>query len=101
MYLDFVGRNTYFGFLASQRGTLFRDVAQLAEPVVRILRDPALKQRLEHNAYAYGRETAWPRVGEQMRDVQWRATASARASRAVAPAVVSSRSASGQPQLKG
>ena len=25
MYLDFVGRNTFYGFLASQRGDLFRD----------------------------------------------------------------------------
>jgi hypothetical protein len=38
----------------------------LAEATLRILGDPELKRRLEHEAYAYGRETAWPRVGERM-----------------------------------
>ena len=33
---------------------------------LRILGDPDLKRRLEQNAYAYGRETAWPRVGQRM-----------------------------------
>ena len=40
--------------------------ASWPRPTLRILGDPALKQRLERNAYAYGRETAWPRVGERM-----------------------------------
>ena len=38
----------------------------MAEATLRILGDPKLKRRLEHEAYAYGRETAWPRVGERM-----------------------------------
>jgi hypothetical protein len=38
----------------------------LAEATLRILGDPKLKRRLEHKAYAYGRETAWPRVGARM-----------------------------------
>lgn len=54
--------------LESERGLLvdFRSDRQLAEATLRILHDPELKLRLEHNAYAYGRETAWPRVGERM-----------------------------------
>jgi glycosyltransferase involved in cell wall biosynthesis len=54
--------------LSEERGLLvpFRDREQLAIATLRILRDPELKQRLEHNAYAYGRDTAWPRVGERM-----------------------------------
>ncbi len=54
--------------LASERGLLvdFRNAAQLAEATLAILRDDSLKRRLEQNAYAYGRETAWPRVGERM-----------------------------------
>ncbi len=42
------------------------DASQLAEACLRILGDSGLKQRLERNAYAYGRETAWPRVGKRM-----------------------------------
>lgn len=54
--------------LTDERGLLvdFRSEEQLAEATLRILGDAALKQRLEHNAYAYGHETAWPRVGERM-----------------------------------
>jgi glycosyltransferase involved in cell wall biosynthesis len=54
--------------LTAERGILvpFRDQAALAEAALRILDDPQLKRRLEHAAYAYGRETAWPRVGERM-----------------------------------
>ncbi len=54
--------------LEGGRGILvdFRSAAQLAEATLRILGDPALKQTLEQNAYAYGRETAWPSVGERM-----------------------------------
>jgi glycosyltransferase involved in cell wall biosynthesis len=54
--------------LASERGLLvdFRSAPQLAEACLRILGDSGLKQRLERNAYAYGRETAWPRVGKRM-----------------------------------
>jgi hypothetical protein len=54
--------------LAGERGLLvdFRDAAGLAKLSLRILDDPDLKRRLEHNAYEYGRETAWPRIGERM-----------------------------------
>jgi glycosyltransferase involved in cell wall biosynthesis len=54
--------------LADGRGVLigFRSETQLAEAVLRILDDPDYKQRLERAAYAYGREMAWPRVGERM-----------------------------------
>ncbi|MBM2810093.1 MAG: hypothetical protein HW416_852 [Chloroflexi bacterium] len=54
--------------LASERGLLvdFRSQTQLFAATLRILLDPDLKQRLEQNAFAYGRETAWPRVGERM-----------------------------------
>jgi glycosyltransferase involved in cell wall biosynthesis len=54
--------------LAGERGLLvdFRSADGLAELCLRILDNPDLKRRLEHNAYAYGRETAWPRIGERM-----------------------------------
>ncbi len=54
--------------LSSDRGILvpFRSQAALADATLRILRDQNLKQQLERAAYAYGRETAWPRVGERM-----------------------------------
>jgi glycosyltransferase involved in cell wall biosynthesis len=54
--------------LAGERGLLvpFRSETDLAEATLRILGDPALKRRLEQKAYIYGRETAWPRVGERM-----------------------------------
>jgi glycosyltransferase involved in cell wall biosynthesis len=54
--------------LAEERGLLvpFRSPTELAQATLTILGDPSLKRRLEQNAYAYGRETAWPRVGERM-----------------------------------
>jgi glycosyltransferase involved in cell wall biosynthesis len=54
--------------LTADRGILvpFRSQSALAEATVRILSDPRLKRRLEREAYAYGRETAWPRVGQRM-----------------------------------
>ncbi|HEY3061164.1 MAG TPA: glycosyltransferase family 4 protein [Chloroflexota bacterium] len=54
--------------LTDNRGILvpFRSQSALAEATLRILGDPELKQKLEHEAYAYGRETAWPRVGQRM-----------------------------------
>lgn len=54
--------------LPGGRGLLaaFRSAPELAEAVLRIVRDPVLKASLETAAYAYGRETAWPRVGERM-----------------------------------
>ena len=53
--------------LTAERGMLvpFRSVSALAESTLRILGDPALKRRYECAAYAYGRETAWPRVGQR------------------------------------
>lgn len=57
--------------LAGERGLLvdFRSEAQLADATLRILGDAVLKATLERNAYAYGREAAWPRVGERMLSV--------------------------------
>src|SRR5436309_289370 len=54
--------------LAGEGGLLvdFRSADGLAELSLQILEDPKLKRRLEHNAYAYGRETAWPRIGQRM-----------------------------------
>jgi glycosyltransferase involved in cell wall biosynthesis len=54
--------------LDGERGILvpFRSHAHLAQATLRILGDPDLKHRLESEAYAYGRDTAWPRIGERM-----------------------------------
>ena len=54
--------------LAHERGLLvpFRSAPHLADAVQSILTDGELKRRLERKAYAYGRETAWPRIGERM-----------------------------------
>lgn len=62
--------------LTAERGILvpFRSQSALAESTLRILRDPVLKQRFEQAAYAYGRETAWPRVGERMLSILRTAT---------------------------
>jgi glycosyltransferase involved in cell wall biosynthesis len=65
--------------LADERGLVvpFRSSNDLAMATLRILGDPALKRRLERNAYTYGRETAWPRVGERMLAVLRSAAATA------------------------
>jgi glycosyltransferase involved in cell wall biosynthesis len=57
--------------LADDRGVLvdFASPEQIAEAVSGILSDPARKQRLEERAYAYGRESAWPRVGQRVVDL--------------------------------
>jgi glycosyltransferase involved in cell wall biosynthesis len=57
--------------LTAERGALvpFRSSAALATTTLRILGDPQLKRRFEREAYRYGRETAWPRVGERMLDL--------------------------------
>lgn len=62
--------------LTAERGILvpFRSQSALADATLRILSDPPLKRRLEQGAYAYGRETAWPRVGESMLDILRAAT---------------------------
>jgi glycosyltransferase involved in cell wall biosynthesis len=54
--------------LTARRGILvpFRSASALADATLRILHDPHLKQAFEREAYAYGRETAWPRVGERI-----------------------------------
>lgn len=54
--------------LADDRGLLvdFRSERGLAEAVLRILDGPELKDRLERNAYEYGRLMAWPQIGEQV-----------------------------------
>jgi glycosyltransferase involved in cell wall biosynthesis len=54
--------------LAGGRGLLvdFASADGLAQSTLRILGNADLKDRLERNAYAYGRETAWPRVGQRM-----------------------------------
>jgi len=57
--------------LADDRGVLvdFASSAQLADAVNGILGDPIRKQRLEQQAYAYGREAAWPQVGRRVVDL--------------------------------
>src|SRR5436309_496319 len=54
--------------LAEERGLLvdFHNPRHLAAATLNILADPMLKLRLERNAYAYARESAWPRVGERV-----------------------------------
>jgi glycosyltransferase involved in cell wall biosynthesis len=53
--------------LTGERGIVvpFRSPSALAEATLRILTNPELKHQFEQEAYAYGRETAWPRVGER------------------------------------
>jgi len=74
--------------LADERGLLvpFRSTAHLSEAVLSILADADLKHRLERNAYAYGRDTAWPRVGERMLKIL-RSAAAARVDVAMPAAV--------------
>jgi glycosyltransferase involved in cell wall biosynthesis len=62
--------------LSDRRGILvpFRSQSELAEATLRILGDPLLKHQLEREAYAYGRDTAWPRVGERMLEILQSAT---------------------------
>ncbi len=61
--------------LCDGRGILvpFRDAGAIAEAVSSILVDPEKKQRLEQRAYEYGKEMAWPAIGQRvlalMRDV--------------------------------
>lgn len=66
--------------LKKGRGLLvdFRSEEQLAEAVLRIVGDPALKQRLERKAYEFGHKTAWPQVGKRMIEV-YRSVANMRA----------------------
>ena len=54
--------------LAEGRGLLvgFRSAPELARAVLRIIEEPALRQRLEANALRAGRHTAWPNVARLM-----------------------------------
>jgi glycosyltransferase involved in cell wall biosynthesis len=80
--------------LADGRGLLvdFRSERGLAEGVLRILDDHALKHQLERDAYEYGRRMAWPCIGEQVmelfrevvseeRDAAWQGIASSPAAK--------------------
>jgi glycosyltransferase involved in cell wall biosynthesis len=62
--------------LSVGRGILvpFRSHSERAEATLRILGDPLLKHQLEREAYAYGRDTAWPRIGERMLEILQSAT---------------------------
>jgi glycosyltransferase involved in cell wall biosynthesis len=58
----------YARFLLDEgRGMLvdFRNSGEIAEKVSHILDDPALQDRLESRALAYGRQMLWPAVGER------------------------------------
>ncbi len=54
--------------LAEDRGILvdFRSPQQIADALNTLMDDPELKARLEHNAYAYAHEFAWPKTGERL-----------------------------------
>ena len=56
--------------LADDRGILvdFRSPEQIAEALNALMDDPALKARLETNAYAYAHEFAWPKTGRTLRE---------------------------------
>lgn len=57
--------------LADDRGVLvpFRDAGALADAVLSILSDPDRKQTLEHRAYAYAKDSAWPRAAARFVEV--------------------------------
>jgi glycosyltransferase involved in cell wall biosynthesis len=61
--------------LSDGRGILvpFRDAPAIADAVTSILSNPGAKARLEQRAYEYGKEMAWPAIGQRvltlMRDV--------------------------------
>ncbi len=57
--------------LADDRGILvdFRSAEQMAESINAILDDPALKSRLETNAYAYANEATWPKSAARFMDL--------------------------------
>jgi glycosyltransferase involved in cell wall biosynthesis len=67
--------------LTPERGIVvpFRSESALAEATLRILQDPSLKHRFENVAYAYGRETAWPRVGQRTLSILRSAMSASRA----------------------
>jgi predicted GH43/DUF377 family glycosyl hydrolase/glycosyltransferase involved in cell wall biosynthesis len=57
--------------LAEDRGLLvdFRSSEQIADAITRLLDDPDMKARLEHNAYAYANEATWPKTGARFIEV--------------------------------
>ncbi|HVD00117.1 MAG TPA: glycosyltransferase, partial [Candidatus Dormibacteraeota bacterium] len=57
--------------LADGRGLVvgFQDSGQLASAVNSILDDPTLKAGLEHRAYAYAKDMAWPMAGKRWLDL--------------------------------
>ncbi len=63
--------------LAGGRGLLadFHSEHSLADAVLGILDNPALKRQLEHRAYAYGRLMAWPEVGQRTLELYRRVAA--------------------------
>lgn len=54
--------------LGDGRGVLvdFRSSGQIAAALLAILDAPGMQRALEEQAYAYGRQAAWPRVGAQV-----------------------------------
>lgn len=54
--------------LADERGLLvgFDRPDEIADAVIRLLRDHGLRRRIEARAYAYGRQTTWPAVGRRV-----------------------------------
>ncbi|MGE5226738.1 MAG: glycosyltransferase [Planctomycetaceae bacterium] len=57
--------------LAGDRGIIvpFRSAEGIADAVNKILDDPKLKGRLEHNAYRYANEATWPKTGARFLEV--------------------------------
>ena len=53
--------------LADGRGRLvpFGDSKKLADEIVRILQDPSVFYSLRRQAYDYGRQRTWPKIGQQ------------------------------------
>ncbi|MCL5410621.1 MAG: glycosyltransferase family 4 protein [Patescibacteria group bacterium] len=53
--------------LADNRGVIvdFKSSEQIAEAVLKILKNPSLKAELEEEAYVLGRKMRWPRVAER------------------------------------
>jgi len=54
--------------LSDGRGVLvpFRDAAEIAAAVNRVLAEPDFKRGLEERAFAYGRQMAWPAIGKRV-----------------------------------
>lgn len=83
--------------LAGERGILadFHSERSLADGVLRILDNPAVKRHIEHRAYAYGRRMAWPEVGQRTLEL-YRQVVATRTEPAVEPVRLPDRSAHGR-----